>query len=213
MFRLNPQTAKKVRRFKAIKRGYYSFLAVAIVVVITAFGELLVNSRALFVSYEGDWYFPTYTKFHPGTDFGLDYDYEVDYRALRAQWQEQGSDNWLLMPLVEYPALPGHRFDQPGYSRTAVLWHPDRAVIFFRFCRCGLLRRHSRRLRDGILRRHIRSLVSAPDRNLVEHSIPLYGHHRVLGDPGHLERRLSDYRAAIGHGAVLMDIDDLLHAY
>ena len=91
MFRLNPQTAKKVRRFKAIKRGYYSFLAVAIVVIVTAFGELLVNSRALFVSYEGDWYFPTYTKFHPGTDFGLDYDYEVDYRALRAQWQEQGS--------------------------------------------------------------------------------------------------------------------------
>lgn len=121
MFRLNPQTAKKVRRFKAIKRGYYSFLAVAIVVVITAFGELLVNSRALFVSYEGDWYFPTYTKFHPGTDFGLDYDYEVDYRALRAQWQEQGSDNWLLMPLVPYNPFENDARDQ-AFKPTAPSW-------------------------------------------------------------------------------------------
>jgi ABC-type microcin C transport system permease subunit YejE len=207
MFRLNPQTAKKVRRFKAIKRGYYSFLAVAIVVVITAFGELLVNSRALFVSYEGDWYFPTYTKFHPGTDFGLDYDYEVDYRALRAQWQEQGSDNWLLMPLVPYNPFENDARDQ-AFKPTAPSWSTQHYLGTDSTSRDILAR-----LRDGILRRHIRSLVSAPDRNLVEHSIPLYGHHRVLGDPGHLERRLSDYRAAIGHGAVLMDIDDLLHAY
>lgn len=102
MFELNPQTAKKIRRFRAIKRGYYSFLAVALLLVITAFGELLVNSRALIVSYEGEWYFPTYTTFHPGTDFGLDYDYEVDYRALKERWREQRSDNWLLMPPVPY---------------------------------------------------------------------------------------------------------------
>jgi ABC-type microcin C transport system permease subunit YejE len=139
MFRLNPQTAKKVRRFKAIKRGYYSFLAVAIVVVITAFGELLVNSRALFVSYEGDWYFPTYTKFHPGTDFGLDYDYEVDYRALRAQWQEQGSDNWLLMPLVPYNPFTTlatrHSSRRPPRGVPSITWAPIRpAGIFSHGC-------------------------------------------------------------------------------
>ena len=121
MFHLNPQTAKKVRRFKAIKRGYYSFLAVAFLLVITAFGELLVNSRALVVSYEGDLYFPTYTTFHPGTDFGLDYDYEVDYRELRKQWQEQDSDNWLLMPVVPYNPFENDARDQ-AFKPTAPAW-------------------------------------------------------------------------------------------
>ena len=101
-FRLNPQTAKKIRRFRAIKRGYYSFVALALLLVVTAFGELLVNNRALIVSYEGDWYLPTYTSFHPGTDFGLQYDYEVNYRQLQQGWREEGSDNWLLMPPVPY---------------------------------------------------------------------------------------------------------------
>ena len=101
-FRLNPQTAKKIRRFRAIKRGYYSFVALALLLVITSFGELLVNNRALIVSYDGDWYFPTYTSFHPGTDFGLQYDYEVNYRQLQQGWRAEGSDNWLLMPPVPY---------------------------------------------------------------------------------------------------------------
>lgn len=61
MFRFNPQTLKKLRRFRQIKRGYYSFLFLAVLLVVLAFGELLVNSRALVVSYEGELYFPTYT--------------------------------------------------------------------------------------------------------------------------------------------------------
>jgi microcin C transport system permease protein len=101
-FRLNPQTVKKLRRFRSIKRGYYSFIAIVVLLVLTAFGELLVNNRALVVSYQGELYFPTYGEFHPGTDFGLDYQYETNYRELKALWEEQGSDNWVLMPLVPY---------------------------------------------------------------------------------------------------------------
>jgi microcin C transport system permease protein len=67
MFNVNPQTLKKLRRFREIKRGYYSFLFLAGLLVLLAIGELLVNSRALLVSYEGEFYFPTYTAFHPGT--------------------------------------------------------------------------------------------------------------------------------------------------
>ena len=102
MFRFNPQTLKKLRRFRQIKRGYYSFLFLAGLLVVLAFGELLVNSRALVVSYEGELYFPTYTAFHPGTDFGLDYSYEVNYRDLKEHFAEQGQGNWVVMPLVPY---------------------------------------------------------------------------------------------------------------
>lgn len=102
MFAFNPQTLKKLRRFRQIKRGYYSFLFLSGLLVVLAFGELLVNSRALVVSYDGELYFPTYTAFHPGTDFGLDYSYETNYRELKAHFAERDEGNWLVMPLVPY---------------------------------------------------------------------------------------------------------------
>ncbi|WP_439106711.1 ABC transporter permease [Congregibacter sp.] len=108
MMQLNPQTLKKLRRFRHIKRGYYSFLILAGLMVLLAFGELLINSRALIVSYEGELFFPTYTAFHPGTDFGLDYDYEVNYRELKDKFASEGGDNWLLLPLVPYNAFENH---------------------------------------------------------------------------------------------------------
>ncbi|MDB4476332.1 ABC transporter permease subunit [bacterium] len=111
MFQFNPQTLKKLRRFRHIKRGYYSFLLLAGLMVLLAFGELLVNSRALLVSYQGELYFPTYTAFHPGTDFGLNYDYEVNYRELKEQFAQDGSGNWLIMPLVPYNAFENHAPD------------------------------------------------------------------------------------------------------
>ena len=102
MLQLNPQTLKKLRRFREIKRGYYSFLILAGLLLVLAFGELLVNSRALIVNYDGELFFPTYTGFHPGTDFGLDYSYEVNYRDLQGKFNAQGGEDWVLMPLVPY---------------------------------------------------------------------------------------------------------------
>ncbi len=108
MFKLNPQTAKKLQRFRQIKRGYYSFLLLAGLIVLLSLGELLINSRALIVSYEGELYFPTYGDFHPGTDFGLDYSYETNFRDLREKFEADGGDNWLLMPPVPYNPFENH---------------------------------------------------------------------------------------------------------
>jgi len=108
MFRFNPQTLKKLRRFREIKRGYFSFLFLVGLLVVLAFGELLVNNRALVVSYEGSLYFPTYTAYHPGTDFGFDYDYEVNYRHLQEKSDADDDGNWVLMPIVPYNAFENH---------------------------------------------------------------------------------------------------------
>jgi microcin C transport system permease protein len=108
VFNLNPQTLKRLRRFREIKRGYYSFLFLAGLLVTVSFGELLVNSRALVVSYEGQLHFPTYTHFHPGTDFGLDYSYEINYRDLSQKFSEENSPNWVLMPVVPYNPFENH---------------------------------------------------------------------------------------------------------
>ncbi|MCH7741518.1 MAG: ABC transporter permease subunit [Proteobacteria bacterium] len=108
MFSFNPQTLKKLRRFRDIKRGYYSFLILAGVLALVCFGELLVNSRALIVSYESELFFPTYTDYHPGTDFGLDYSYEVNYRELAQKFALDDSGNWVFMPIVPYNPYENH---------------------------------------------------------------------------------------------------------
>ena len=97
---LNPVTLKKLKRFKSIKRGYYSFVIFSALVVISLLAELLVNSRALAVSYQGELYFPTYGDVIPGQQFGLDYEYETNYRQLQAKLAQEAKGDWVLLPLV-----------------------------------------------------------------------------------------------------------------
>jgi microcin C transport system permease protein len=113
--RLAPQTIKQIRRFRALKRGYYSLLVLVALLLASIVAELLINSRALVVHYEGEWYFPTYGAYLPGTTFGLDYQYETNYRELAERFAEdrgaartagrEPPGNWLLLPPVPYNAF------------------------------------------------------------------------------------------------------------
>ncbi|HKJ99686.1 MAG TPA: ABC transporter permease subunit, partial [Desulfotignum sp.] len=64
--------------------------------------ELFINSRALVVHYQGDWYFPTYGDMIPGSRFGLDYRYETDYRELQQLFAQQDKGNLVILPPVPY---------------------------------------------------------------------------------------------------------------
>ena len=100
--KLNPLTRRKIKRFKSIKRGYFSFLIFVVMLVASLFAEVLVNNRALIVHYEGKYYFPTYGHMLPGTNFGQDYEYETDYRELAARFKAENSGNWVLLPPVPF---------------------------------------------------------------------------------------------------------------
>ncbi len=112
--RLNPQTVKQWQRFRSIKRGYYSLIALGTLLFLSLFAELLVNSRAIVVHYEGELYFPTYSAYLPGETFGLDYSYETNYRELkerfaadRAAAEASGAEdpgNWLWLPPIPFNA-------------------------------------------------------------------------------------------------------------
>ncbi|MFZ7127757.1 MAG: ABC transporter permease [Desulfobacterales bacterium] len=102
--KLNPLTLKKFRRFQSIRRGYVSFLIFVAMIVFSLCAEMLVNSRALVVRYEGRFFFPTYGDVIPGSVFGLDYDYETDYRDLKRRFDGQDNGNWVLLPPIPYNA-------------------------------------------------------------------------------------------------------------
>jgi len=93
---------KRWLKFKTLKRGYYSFILLVILYVLSWFLPLLINNRALMVSYEGEMYFPVVSGYHAGTEFGQDVPGEAIYRELKHAWKQENSDNWLIMPLYPY---------------------------------------------------------------------------------------------------------------
>lgn len=100
--KLSPVTLKKIKRFKSIKRGYYSMIILVLMILLSLFAEILINKRALVVFYEGRYYFPVYGQIIPGTTFDLDYGYETNYRQLDRGFEAQKNGNWVLMPIVPY---------------------------------------------------------------------------------------------------------------
>ncbi len=99
---LNPVTRKKIRRFCSIKRGFWSFVILMAMILISFFAELFINSRAVLVYYNGHFYFPTYSAMIPGRQFGLGYDYETNYRELEKRFEKKHGSDFVIMPPVPY---------------------------------------------------------------------------------------------------------------
>lgn len=113
MFKFNPLTIEKFRRFRSIRRGYYSFIILTFLILLSLAGELLVNSRAIAVRYQDNLYFPTYRSMIPGKTFGLDYEYETDYRELKRIFKEKNSGDFVLLPPVPFDAFETDKLE--GY--------------------------------------------------------------------------------------------------
>lgn len=93
--KLDPITRRRFARFRQIKRGYYSFLILVAAIVLSIFAPLLAESRALLVSYQGKWFFPTFQYLSmatfaqmppPGWSGG---DLETEYLRLQREWQAE----------------------------------------------------------------------------------------------------------------------------
>jgi microcin C transport system permease protein len=102
VIQFNPLTIKQWRRFRSIKRGFWSAVLLLCLMMLSCCAEVLINKRAVVVSFEGQLYFPTYANFFPGKTFGLDYEYETNYRELQEIFNQQNDGNWVWLPLVPY---------------------------------------------------------------------------------------------------------------
>ncbi len=103
MLRLNPLTVRKLKRFREIRRGYYSTILLVVLTGTSLFAELMVSDKAIIVSYEGQWSFATYADVKLGAEFGLtgtEAVIPVDYRDLARRFE--GTEDWVLMPFVPW---------------------------------------------------------------------------------------------------------------
>ncbi|NJR43409.1 MAG: hypothetical protein HC767_12845 [Akkermansiaceae bacterium] len=101
----NPITARRIKRFCEIKRGYYSLILLLVLGFIAMLDQAIVGKRALAVNYEGKWTFPAFMpKELKNKDFGINgetAEAPADYRKLKRLWKETG-ENRVIMPLVPY---------------------------------------------------------------------------------------------------------------
>ncbi|MCZ8110177.1 MAG: ABC transporter permease subunit [Betaproteobacteria bacterium] len=92
---LDPVTHKRLQRFRQIKRGWYSFLILMAAIFLSILAPFLAESRALIVSYKGQWFFPTFQHL-PMSTFAQEpppawdtADIETDYLRLQNEWRAE----------------------------------------------------------------------------------------------------------------------------
>jgi microcin C transport system permease protein len=101
-----PVTLQRFRRFRSIRRGWWSFLLLLVLVVLALLDQALVGRRALVVKHEGSWYFPAFVKqrYPEKTFFGTS-EAETDYRQLKQRLAAGEGKGFVLMPLVPWAAV------------------------------------------------------------------------------------------------------------
>ncbi len=92
---------RRLRKFRRLKRGYYSFVLVVGAYALSFLLPLLANNLPLAVKHNGRYYFPLVT-YYPATEFGQAAFGNPDYRALKQQFANAGQGEWVLMPPIPY---------------------------------------------------------------------------------------------------------------
>src|SRR5438105_694328 len=73
---------KRLRKFRRLRRGYYSFILIVGAYLISFMLPLLANNIALVIRHDGRYYFPLVT-YYPASAFGQNAFGDPDYRSLK----------------------------------------------------------------------------------------------------------------------------------
>ncbi len=105
-------TRDRFRRFRSMKRAWWSLCILACVFVLSLFSEMISNDRPLLLGYKGAIHTPVF-KFYPGTQFGLPHGTQVDYHGLRENPQFREAGGWMVFPPLRWGPYRAN-LDQPG---------------------------------------------------------------------------------------------------
>jgi microcin C transport system permease protein len=143
----SPIFQKRARKFKSLKRGYYSFLLIVFVYLLSFLLPIFVTNQAWYVNYEGKHYFPAVRGFFQyyfedfinakwvyfENEFGLEGESPVCFRTLHGVFKEQrlkdpNCGNFVIRApypyspnesvLREYEVRPPHRPDRKHWFGT-----------------------------------------------------------------------------------------------
>ena len=93
---------RRLRKFRSIKRGWYSFLLLTFALLLSFLNPLLINNRALIVSHDGQLYFPALAGHYEAKEFGQRRIGEAHYRELKKEFAEANTGDWVVLPPYPY---------------------------------------------------------------------------------------------------------------
>jgi microcin C transport system permease protein len=117
---------RRWRRFRASRRGWYSFLVLAAAFLASFASPLVITDRALIVCWRGEWYLPAVAGFYPASTFGQAGAGEARYRELKEQ--VRGTGDWVL--LAPYPYHPNESLLRDPTLKGSPPHPPSRAHWF-----------------------------------------------------------------------------------
>ncbi len=103
LFQINPLTRKRLRRFRAMRRAWWSLWILCVLYALSLGAELISNNRPLYLRFEGRHYFPVF-RFYPDDVFtGSGRFTRTDYKSLAddAAFREN-PENFMIFPPVPH---------------------------------------------------------------------------------------------------------------
>lgn len=125
LFKVDPLTRRRFKKFRKIGRGWYSLLIIGSAFLVSLGAELFIGNRPLVVGYKGDWSFPALSgRYYSSQTFGGTTDLETDFRALKQSESFKAAGGFMVLPLHPYSPIESIRIKgDPPPSRPS--WgHP-----------------------------------------------------------------------------------------
>ncbi|MDD2715125.1 MAG: ABC transporter permease subunit [Candidatus Wallbacteria bacterium] len=117
----SPLLVKRIRKFKTLRRGYYSFLIITGLYFLSFFSEYFINGNALIVKYDGSYYFPIFRTIPLKKEIiRLDTEARKAYTALRDKYDSNPEEEQArLKPELDALKLKYEKYEeQKKYSQN-----------------------------------------------------------------------------------------------
>ncbi|MEM8833524.1 MAG: ABC transporter permease [Pseudomonadota bacterium] len=100
MKNLSPITQRRLKQFKANKRGYCSLWIFLTLLILCLAAELVANDKPLLLKFENQLYFPI-VQTYAETEFGGDFETEADYRDPYVE-ELINAKGWMVWPPIRF---------------------------------------------------------------------------------------------------------------
>jgi microcin C transport system permease protein len=114
---------KRIRKFKTMKRGYYSFIILISLYLLSFLNPLFINNKALVVKYDNEYFFPLFSYYSSDT-FNQNGYGEANYRELDKSVENEDG-NWVIMPFYPYhpnESLLSELEGEPPHAPSSEHW-------------------------------------------------------------------------------------------
>jgi microcin C transport system permease protein len=142
---ISEMTRRRIKRFKKMKRAYYSLWILGMAFLLSLFSEFIANDHPLLIVYKEKCFFPL-MRFYTSSTFGGNYKTEANYVELRnnADFRAQA---FMLLPIIPHSPLhpyldlastPPHRPSKEHWLGTDSMARDVLARLIYGFRTCML---------------------------------------------------------------------------